>query len=121
MRLHTRQCLALYDQFGRLIFGSEEAFRDCLEFVVFERHLTDEYGKWRVHGRIKPEELDSGETVLRTVKIDYPQQEENEFEGFQQNREESLSDWHERRSLYMKKWWAKQAIRTRTVRKYKFK
>jgi hypothetical protein len=45
------QTLALYDRFGRLMYGSEELIKDVLEYVVFEKHISDIYGLWRVHAQ----------------------------------------------------------------------
>ncbi|XP_028170718.1 probable 39S ribosomal protein L45, mitochondrial [Ostrinia furnacalis] len=55
VRFHTRQQLAVYDRFGRLIHGSEILAKDVLEYVVFEKHLSNMYGTWRVHDKIIPD------------------------------------------------------------------
>lgn len=55
VRFHTQQILAVYDRFGRLMYGSENALKDVLEYVVFENFLTNKYGLWRIHGKIIPE------------------------------------------------------------------
>jgi large subunit ribosomal protein L45 len=69
VRMLTRQILAIYDRFGRLAFGSEKLAKDCLEYVVFEKHIADEYGQWRLHGKIIPEWLTGQQQpVLRTVR-----------------------------------------------------
>jgi len=62
------QILAIYDRFGRLAYGSEKLAKDCLEYVVFEKHLSDEYGSWRVHGKILPDWLPTQQPLLRTMK-----------------------------------------------------
>lgn len=54
VRIHSQQCLAVYDRFGRLMFGHEFLPKDVLEYVVFEKHLADEYGTWKIHGKITP-------------------------------------------------------------------
>ncbi|XP_012224429.1 large ribosomal subunit protein mL45 [Linepithema humile] len=54
VRFHTQQMLAIYDRFGRLIQGSEILRKDVLEYIVFERHMANEYGTWRIHGKIIP-------------------------------------------------------------------
>lgn len=46
--------LAIYDRFGRLAMGSETLPKDVLEYIVFEKHLTNPYGTWRLHDKIKP-------------------------------------------------------------------
>ncbi|PKU28210.1 39s ribosomal protein mitochondrial [Limosa lapponica baueri] len=53
VRMHTRQTLAIYDRFGRLMYGGEEVPKDVLEYVVFERYLVNPYGTWRMHGKIE--------------------------------------------------------------------
>merc|ERR1711862_43730 len=57
VRFHTKQIMAIYDRFGRIMYGSENIARDCLEYVVFEKPLANVYGKWRVHAKIIPEWL----------------------------------------------------------------
>lgn len=37
--MHTRQTLAIYDRFGRLMYGGEQAPKIVLEYVVFKRQL----------------------------------------------------------------------------------
>ena len=51
------QILAVYDRFGRLIHGHPHVAKDVLEFVVFERHIANVYGKWRMHAKLYPEWL----------------------------------------------------------------
>ncbi|CAH2233693.1 jg4733 [Pararge aegeria aegeria] len=55
VRFHSRQQLAVYDRFGRLLHGSEILAKDVLEYVVFEKHLSNLYGAWRVHDKIIPD------------------------------------------------------------------
>ncbi|XP_022671173.1 probable 39S ribosomal protein L45, mitochondrial isoform X2 [Varroa jacobsoni] len=55
VRLHTQQTLAIYDRFGRLMHGSEAITKDVLEYVVFEKHMSNEYGQWKLHAKIIPE------------------------------------------------------------------
>ena len=42
-------------RFGRLIHGSEAVAKDVLEYCVFEKHLSNVYGTWRLHGKIIPD------------------------------------------------------------------
>ncbi|KAJ8307194.1 hypothetical protein KUTeg_015278 [Tegillarca granosa] len=60
--------LAIYDRFGRLMFGNENVAKDVLEYVVFEKHVVDYYGKWKVHAKIIPSWLPPPEPVLRTYR-----------------------------------------------------
>ncbi|KAA0190580.1 Mitochondrial ribosomal protein L45 [Fasciolopsis buskii] len=52
VRFHTQQIIAIYDRFGRLLFGNPAVPVDVLEYIVFEKHITDEYGIWRLHSKI---------------------------------------------------------------------
>ncbi|XP_010618387.1 39S ribosomal protein L45, mitochondrial [Fukomys damarensis] len=73
VRLHTRQTLAIYDRFGRLMYGHEDVPKDVLEYVVFERHLTNPYGSWRMHAKIVPPWAPPKQPILKTVMIPGPQ------------------------------------------------
>ncbi|KAF0773018.1 putative 39S ribosomal protein L45, mitochondrial [Aphis craccivora] len=55
VRFHTKQTLSVFDRFGRLIFGSDVIAKDVLEYVVFEKHIVNQYGMWRIHGKIIPD------------------------------------------------------------------
>jgi len=55
VRFHSQQSLAVYDRFGRLIHGGEEIVKDVLEYCVFEKHLSNIYGLWRLHAKIIPD------------------------------------------------------------------
>lgn len=55
VKLHTRQTLAIYDRHGRLTNGSPTEIREVVEYLVYEKLLSDEYGLWRIHDRlVKP-------------------------------------------------------------------
>lgn len=55
VRFHTRQQLSVFDRFGRLLHGSDILAKDVLEYVVYEKHLSNLYGGWRVHDKIIPD------------------------------------------------------------------
>lgn len=70
VRFHTQQSLSIYDRFGRLIHGSEILAKDVLEYVVFEKHLANEYGTWRLHGKIIPDWQPPKQPSIRTYKVE---------------------------------------------------
>ncbi|NXF12656.1 RM45 protein, partial [Smithornis capensis] len=72
VRMHSRQILAIYDRFGRLMYGGEEVPKDVLEYVVFERYLVNPYGSWRMHGKIVPEWAPPKDPIIKTVLIPGP-------------------------------------------------
>ncbi|XP_023798305.1 39S ribosomal protein L45, mitochondrial, partial [Cyanistes caeruleus] len=72
VRMHSRQILAIYDRFGRLMYGGEEIPKDVLEYVVFERYLVNPYGTWRMHGKIVPEWAPPKDPIIKTLMIPAP-------------------------------------------------
>ncbi|XP_061535704.1 39S ribosomal protein L45, mitochondrial [Phycodurus eques] len=72
VRMHSRQTLAIYDRFGRLMLGSEEQPKDVLEYLVMERHLVNPYGRWRLHGKIVPSWAPAKDPIIKTVMIPSP-------------------------------------------------
>ncbi|KAL4229086.1 39S ribosomal protein L45 [Mactra antiquata] len=57
VRIHSKQIIALYDQFGRLVYGHPKTPVDVLDFIVFEKNLVDLYGKWRMIDKNTPDWL----------------------------------------------------------------
>lgn len=72
VRMHSKQTLAIYDRFGRLMLGSEEQAKDVLEYLVIERHLVNPYGQWRLHGKIVPSWAPAKDPIIKTVMIPGP-------------------------------------------------
>ncbi|GCC29396.1 large ribosomal subunit protein mL45 [Chiloscyllium punctatum] len=75
VRFHTQQTLAIYDRFGRLMYGNEDLPKDVLEYVVFERHLVNPYGLWRMHGKIVPAWAPPKDPIIKTIMIPAPKLE----------------------------------------------
>ena len=77
VRFHTQQLLAIYDRFGRLMHGSEILAKDVLEYVVFEKHISNEYGQWRLHDKIIPDWLPPKQPAPITYRVvDEPEVDE---------------------------------------------
>ncbi|CAN9510713.1 unnamed protein product [Ophioblennius macclurei] len=73
VRMHSKQTLAIYDRFGRLMLGGEEQPKDVLEYLVIERHLMNPYGRWRIHGKIVPSWAPAKDPIIKTVAIPGPE------------------------------------------------
>ncbi|KAM4623161.1 large ribosomal subunit protein mL45 [Discoglossus pictus] len=71
VRMHSKQSLVIYDRFGRVMCGKDEP-RDVLEYVVFERHMVNPYGSWRMHGKIVPAWAPPKEPIIKTVMLPGP-------------------------------------------------
>ncbi|XP_062580292.1 large ribosomal subunit protein mL45-like [Saccostrea cucullata] len=76
VRFHTLQKLAIYNRFGRLTYGDREQPRYVLEYVVFEKHISDTEGRWRIAGKVTPEWKKKGFSFLHTWKQEVPESEE---------------------------------------------
>ncbi|KAG5676104.1 hypothetical protein PVAND_005958 [Polypedilum vanderplanki] len=70
VRFHTQQTLAVYDRFGRLMHGSEIIAKDVLEYVVFEKHLANLYGVWKLHDKIIPDWMEKREPRALTYVVE---------------------------------------------------
>uniref|UniRef100_A0A8C6TY13 Large ribosomal subunit protein mL45 n=1 Tax=Neogobius melanostomus TaxID=47308 RepID=A0A8C6TY13_9GOBI len=73
VRMHSKQTLAIYDRFGRLMLGDEDQPKDVLEYLIIERHLVNPYGSWRLHGKIVPSWAPAKDPVIKTVSIPGPE------------------------------------------------
>lgn len=75
VRFHTQQTLAIYDRFGRLMHGSEILAKDVLEYVVFEKHLANLYGSWRLHDKIIPDWMEARQPRSLTYVVEAEEEE----------------------------------------------
>lgn len=80
VRMHTQQTLAIYDRFGRLMHGSEIIAKDVLEYVVFEKNISNMYGEWRMHDKIIPPWAEPKQPSLTTYRYVEPKVEEEPAE-----------------------------------------
>lgn len=80
VRFHTRQTLAIYDRHGRLIAGDENKVKDVLEYIVFEKHIANEYGRWRMHGKLQPKWVPPKEPIRPTFVKPEPPKLDEDFE-----------------------------------------
>ncbi len=69
VRFHTQQMLSIYDRFGRLMSGSDTIPKDVLEYIVFEKHLSNEYSEWRMHAKIIPPWMPIQKTLKNTFVV----------------------------------------------------
>ncbi|KAK7930098.1 hypothetical protein WMY93_006493 [Mugilogobius chulae] len=93
VRMHSKQILAIYDRFGRLMLGSEDQPKDVLEYLVIERHLVNPYGCWRLHGKIVPAWAPAKDPIIKTVCIAGPELkpwEEFDSENYQIPKPEAV-------------------------------
>ena len=61
--------MAIKDKHGRHITGSDKEIKEVVDYVVFERHLTNNYGVWKVCGKLHPlpQKTNAGKQLARTV------------------------------------------------------
>lgn len=58
-----------------MILGSETVKKDVLDYIVFEKHLANEYGTWRIHGKIIPDWMKPEEVPTFTYSLPKKQEE----------------------------------------------
>ena len=63
------------------MYGSEVVAKDVLEYVVFEKHLANEYGRWRIHSKVVPDWMPARDPVARTWRKEPPVETEVEEKG----------------------------------------
>lgn len=116
VRFHTKQLLSIYDRFGRFMHGSPDVPRNVLEYVVFERHLANPYGTWRVHAKL-PSNVYEREPVQRTVAVMQPNQKRAENKRWHEEEEKVHKfKWYPEREYLI--WKTKSFERIRTASKY---
>ena len=61
--------MAIKDKHGRHITGSDKEVKEVVEYVVFERHLTNKYGVWKVCGKLHvlPQRTNTSTQLARSV------------------------------------------------------
>ncbi|CAD5214844.1 unnamed protein product [Bursaphelenchus okinawaensis] len=45
---------AIYDRFGRILVGNPDEVKSNVEYVLFENHISNLDGKWRIHDKVYP-------------------------------------------------------------------
>jgi len=90
VRIHSQQSVAIYDRFGRLAYGDPELQRTVIEYVVFEKRISDTYGAWRMHGKLEPDWMDAKPPMKRTFRM--PEHEEIKAEDLEKLDARDLAD-----------------------------
>ena len=62
--------MAIYDRFGRLMYGDPDLVKNVLEYIVFENRIVSVLSRWRVHDKVIPEWESEEEAVLKTYVED---------------------------------------------------
>ncbi|GFR58699.1 mitochondrial putative 39S ribosomal protein L45, partial [Elysia marginata] len=69
VRMHTKQILAIYDRFGRLMYGDPKLSKSVVEYVIFEKWISDTYGRWRIHGKVIPDWMEPRDSLIKTYRV----------------------------------------------------
>jgi len=97
VRIHSQQTLAVYDRFGNHLYGNENVAMDNLEYIVFEKHLSNTMGVWRIHDRILPAWGNTPPPSFRTYKVepedegDSPLEEKDSEEAEEERKDDGLA------------------------------
>jgi len=112
VRFHSQQSLAIYDRFGRLIHGNENVSKDVLEYCVFEKHLSNVYGVWRLHTKIIPDWMprneENGRLTYLVKEVPEPTKKEKskrvtEHESDEEEKEEGGGSLYDRFGRMLKR------------------
>lgn len=68
--------MAIFDRFGHLLLGSEIEPKECVEYAVFENHIADLDGSWRLHDKVYPSNTPPKQAVARPELLEGLSQEE---------------------------------------------
>lgn len=52
VRMFTKQSMAVYDKKNKLIGGDPNKIHNILEYVVFQKTISDPEDIWRIYGKI---------------------------------------------------------------------
>ena len=85
-------------RFGRLIHGSETVAKDVLEYVVFEKHLANLYGIWRLHSKIIPDWMPPREPGRLTYRV--PKESPKKEATDNKTEKVDLEEKEEKESIY---------------------
>ncbi|KAI8346402.1 hypothetical protein B0O80DRAFT_430883 [Mortierella sp. GBAus27b] len=55
VRLHTNQSMGVYDKKNKLVAGDLKKVVPVLEYIVFQRYITDPSDNWKILGKAAPE------------------------------------------------------------------
>ena len=85
-----------------MIHGSETVAKDVLEFVVFEKHLANVYGTWRIHAKIIPDWLPAKEPGRLTYRVPSQKEDTKKTDKKEEDVEKSEAheDTEEKESIY---------------------
>ncbi|CEF66340.1 39S ribosomal protein L45, mitochondrial [Strongyloides ratti] len=72
VQLCTKQKIAVFDRFGHLILGSKDKIKDVEEYIVYENHIADTDGKWRLHDKVYPSFADNVKEIPLITKLEKP-------------------------------------------------
>ncbi|CAG8712319.1 14359_t:CDS:2 [Cetraspora pellucida] len=54
IKLHTKQCIVVFDKEGKLISGDPKEIKNIVQYVVFQRKVGEK-GDWVIYGYYNPE------------------------------------------------------------------
>lgn len=85
-----------------MIHGHPHVAKDVLEFAVFEKHVVNTYGKWRLHTKIVPPWLASTRAPGSLTHILNKEELKEVVKHESEQKTASSEDDHEDEKLYDK-------------------
>ncbi|CAD5221098.1 unnamed protein product [Bursaphelenchus xylophilus] len=65
VKMHPVIKRAVYDRFGRVLLGHPEETKSNVEYVLFENHISNIDGVWRMHDKVYPSWTQTKDSIHR--------------------------------------------------------
>ena len=83
-----------------MIHGSETVAKDVLEYVVFEKHLANVYGTWRLHAKIISDWMPKKEPGRLTYRVPIQAKAESNEKAEKKDATDDEEEEGDKESIY---------------------
>ena len=51
------------------MYGDPDLAKSVVEYVIFEKWISDTYGRWRIHGKVIPDWMEPRDSLIKTYRV----------------------------------------------------
>ena len=51
------------------MYGDPDLAKSVVEYVIFEKWISDTYGRWRIHGKVIPDWMGPRDSLIKTYRV----------------------------------------------------
>ena len=51
------------------MYGDPKLAKSVVEYVIFEKWISDTYGRWRIHGKVIPDWMEPRDSLIKTYRV----------------------------------------------------